>query len=128
MSARGDYLALQLARLGVPVSDAVRKECARVARIALRVTRLEEEHANGPDDRTPVWDIEEWQTKLERDTECALDTLRARVVDLCHAVARADSDGTNRFIAGWESSLYGVALTVYRAGATDDPRIINVVE
>lgn len=135
MSARGDYLALSLARLGVPVSDKVRAECARVARCAVRLIRLETELANGPEDRRPGWDVERWQLDLERATERAESRFAVLMGDLRGAVALADSDGAkyfsdggNRFFGGWVSSLYGVELTVYRNGNANDPRRVDVVE
>lgn len=128
MSSRGDYLALSLARLGVPVSDKVRAECARVARCAVRLIRLETELASGPEDRRPGWDVERWQLDLERATERAESRFAVLMGDLRGAVALADPDGANKYLGGWVSSLYGVELTVYRNGNANDPRRVDVVE
>jgi len=126
VTARGDYFALQLARHGVPVSDYVRDVCSRVARCAVTLIRLEEEQCNGPADRLPVWDVEKWQTGLELRTEQAEKRFGRLMGELREAVAKADADGANKYVGGWESSVYGVFVDVFHNGNGDDVRKVSV--
>lgn len=105
MTARGDAFALQLARLGVPVSDHVRDVCARLARCAVTVDRLACEECNGPAwADSPAFTgvaVERWQADLERRQGLAERRFGRLVNDLRAAVAAANPDGVNKYVAGW---------------------------
>ena len=105
MTAKGDAFALQLARLGVPVSDHVRDVCARLARCAVTVDRLAVEECNGPTwADSPAFTgaaVERWQANLDKRQAAAGKRFGRLVNDLRAAVAAADPDGVNKYVGGW---------------------------
>jgi hypothetical protein len=105
MTARGDVLALQLSRRGVPVSDHVRDVCGLLARTAVTIQRLTEEECNGPTwvDRPYATSerLEKWGEDLQRRMDRAEVRFGKQVATLREAVAFADPDGVNKFIGGW---------------------------
>lgn len=105
MTARGDVLALQLSRRGVPVSDHVRDVCSLLARTAVTIQRLAEEECNGPNwvhsSCATSERLEKWGEDLRRRMDRAEVRFGKQVATLREAVAFADPDGVNKCVGGW---------------------------